>query len=186
MNKLFINKSTYFLKQKLPYKFFCSVPMSKLSIGVPKETFNNEKRVSLAPEAIDKLIKGGFKEVLVEKDAGLGADITNEKYIKAGAKLVDSESVFSDSDIILKVRAPNDDEINKIKPGSKLISFMQPGIYKDLVKKIQSRGITSYAMDQVPRITRAQTYDALSSMANIAGYKAVILAAENFGRFFTG
>jgi NAD(P) transhydrogenase len=186
MNKLFIKKSTYFLKQGVSHKLFCSLPMNKLSIGVPKETYNNEKRVALAPDAIEKLIKGGFKEVLVEKDAGLGADIPNSKYIKAGARIVDADTVFGDSDVILKVRAPNDQEIDKIKPNAKLISFMQPGIYKDVAEKIRKRGITSYAMDQVPRITRAQTYDALSSMANIAGYKAVILAAENFGRFFTG
>jgi len=86
----------------------------------------------------------------------------------------------------LKVRSPNEEELGRIKAGSKLISFMQPGIYKDLVENVRKRGITSYAMDQIPRITRAQTFDALSSMANIAGYKAVIMAAENFGRFFTG
>jgi NAD(P) transhydrogenase len=79
-----------------------------------------------------------------------------------------------------------EEEINVIKEGSTLISFLQPAQNKDLVDKIRKRGITSFAMDQIPRITRAQTFDALSSMANIAGYKSVILAAENFGRFFTG
>eukprot|EP00340_Litonotus_pictus_P012617 CAMPEP_0170536294 /NCGR_PEP_ID=MMETSP0209-20121228/102067_1 /TAXON_ID=665100 ORGANISM="Litonotus pictus, Strain P1" /NCGR_SAMPLE_ID=MMETSP0209 /ASSEMBLY_ACC=CAM_ASM_000301 /LENGTH=1100 /DNA_ID=CAMNT_0010837643 /DNA_START=84 /DNA_END=3387 /DNA_ORIENTATION=- len=153
--------------------------MNNLTIGVPKESYKNEKRVGLTPDGVERLLKSGFKDVYVEKDAGLGGEFLNEHYEKVGAKLVDSDSVLKDSDVILKVRSPNDEELGKIKPGAKLISFMQPGIYKDVAEKIRSSGVTSYAMDQIPRITRAQTFDALSSMANIAGYKAVILAADS-------
>lgn len=186
MMKNFFKKNCKFLHNSLNKKTFCSLKMESLIIGIPKESFLNEKRVSLTPEGVDRLIKSGFKAVYVEKDAGIGGEFLNEQYEKVGAKIVDGETVLTNSDVVLKVRAPNDNEIGKLKPGSKIISFMQPGIYKDLVEKIKLRGLTSYAMDQIPRITRAQTFDALSSMANIAGYKAVVLAAENFGRFFTG
>lgn len=86
----------------------------------------------------------------------------------------------------MKVRSPSQSEVANLKEGTTLVSFLQPGQNKEHIDKIREKGVTSFAMDQVPRITRAQTFDALSSMANIAGYKAVILAAENFGRFFTG
>ena len=186
MMKKFFNKNCKFLQNSLNKKNFCSLKMESLIIGVPKESFENEKRVSLTPEGTERLIKSGFGKVYIEKDAGLGGEFLNEQYEKAGAQIVDSNTVFQESDVVLKVRSPNENEINQIKPESKVISFLQPGIYKDLVEKIKQRGLTSYAMDQIPRITRAQTFDALSSMANIAGYKAVVMAAENFGRFFTG
>ena len=171
-------------------KNFCT--LSKMKIGVPKEVYTNEKRVSLTPEGVQRLIKSGFGEVLVEKGAGEGSSIPDDQYVQAGAKIVDTTSVYAESDVMLKVRLPqnhptlNKHETELLKENSKLISFLYPAQNKDLVEKLKSRGITSFAMDQIPRITRAQTYDALSSMANIAGYKAVIEAADNFGRFFTG
>lgn len=186
MNKFFFKKSHLLFKHGSLNKAFCSVPLSSVTVGIPKESFTNEKRVALTPEGADRLIKSGFAKVIVEKNAGKEGDILNEQYEKVGAQIVDSNTVFAEADVILKVRAPNEQELEKIRPGAKLISFIQPGIHKGLVENIRERGITSYAMDQIPRITRAQTFDALSSMANIAGYKAVICAAENFGRFFTG
>jgi len=164
-----------------------------MKIGVPKEVYTNEKRVALTPEGVTRLLKHGFGEVLVEKGAGIGSNIPDEKYTEVGAKLVETRSVFSDSDLLLKVRMPQtnpnlnqEHEVSALKPNAKVVSFLYPAQNKDLVEKLKAQGVTSFAMDQVPRITRAQTYDALSSMANIAGYKAVIEAAENFGRFFTG
>lgn len=186
MNKFFLKKTSHLFAQGLSKKSFCTLPMNNLVVGIPKESYNNEKRVSLTPEGVERLLKSGFKEVRVEAGAGKDSNIYDDLYAKSGAKIVDSNSVLSESDVILKVRSPNDNELDKIKSGAKVISFIQPGFNKELVEKIRSRNITSYAMDQIPRITRAQTFDALSSMANIAGYKAVILAAENFGRFFTG
>jgi NAD(P) transhydrogenase len=171
---------------------FCHVEVNKLKIGVPKETYQNEKRVSLTPEGVQRLLKSGFAEVNVEKGAGVGSSFPDEKYEEVGAKMVDTKTVYSDADIMLKVRQPqqhpelNQHEVDLLKPTSKLISFLYPAQNKDLVEKIRQKGVTSFAMDQIPRITRAQTFDALSSMANIAGYKAVIEAADNFGRFFTG
>lgn len=173
-------------------KKFCSIDLAKLNVGVPKEIYNNEKRVSISPEGVQRLIKTGFGAVYVEKGAGEGSSFPDEQYKQAGATIVDTDTVFSESDVLLKVRAlQNNENINKhevdlLKENSKVISFIHPAQNKDLVEKLKNKKITSFAMDQVPRITRAQTYDALSSMANIAGYKAVIEAADNFGRFFTG
>jgi len=171
---------------------FCSVDLGKMKIGVPKEVYTNEKRVGLTPEGVQRLLKHGFGEVLVEKGAGEGSSIPDDKYTEVGAKIVDTQSVFKESDLLLKVRMPqnnttlNQHEVDLMKENAKVVSFLYPAQNKDLVERLKARNITSLAMDQVPRITRAQTYDALSSMANIAGYKAVIEAAENFGRFFTG
>jgi NAD(P) transhydrogenase len=180
------------LKQNFNIKNFCSLEIFKMKIGVPKEIYLNEKRVSLAPEGVQRLLKSGFGAVYVEKGAGEASSFPDEKYKEVGATIVDTETVFKESDIVLKVRMPQFNEslgineVDLLKENSKLISFIQPAQNKDLVEKLKTRGVTSFAMDQIPRITRAQTYDALSSMANIAGYKAVIEAAENFGRFFTG
>jgi NAD(P) transhydrogenase len=180
------------LTSQITQKPFCSVDISKMKIGVPKEIYGNEKRVSLAPEGVQRLLKSGFGQVFVEKGAGEASSFPDEKYIEVGATIVDTETVLKESDIVLKVRAPQVNEtfgkheVDMMKEDARMISFIYPAQNKQLVEKIKSRGLTSFAMDQVPRITRAQTYDALSSMANIAGYKAVIEAAENFGRFFTG
>jgi NAD(P) transhydrogenase alpha subunit len=148
--------------------------------------------VAITPEAIQKVIKKNGANFIVESGAGKGASISDQEYINAGAKIVSAKEAF-EADVVLKVRPPqnnsslgNDHEVDHIKEGSTLVSFLWPGQNKELVQKIQEKNITSFAMDQIPRITRAQTFDALSSMANTAGYKAVIMAAENFGRFFTG
>ena len=188
MYTLLKNNRKFFQKFSI-MKNFCS--LSKMSVGVPKEIFKNELRVSVTPEGVQRLLKSGFSSVNIETGAGIGASISDEKFTKVGATIVSTEDVYK-SDVVLKVRAPDFHpklkihEIDALKENSKIISFLSPAQNKTLVEHYRDRNITSFAMDQVPRLSRAQTFDALSSMANIAGYKAVIEAAAHFGRFFTG
>lgn len=163
-----------------------STPYGQLTVGVPRETFPGERRVALSPANVKLLLKKGFSKVLVERGAGIEADFLDSAYTAAGATLVDAGSVWEGSDIVLKVRSPAPQEVELIKPKQTVLSFIQPAQNKELVESISARGATSFAMDMVPRISRAQVFDALSSMANIAGYKAVLEASNNFGRFFTG
>ncbi|KAL4948811.1 NAD(P) transhydrogenase beta subunit-domain-containing protein [Aspergillus filifer] len=167
-----------------------TVPYSSLTIGVPREIFPNERRVALTPQNVALLLKKGFSRVLVERGAGEGAQLLDHAYEQAGATLVDQATVWSQSNIMLKVRGPQEgsifNEIEALNPGNTVISFLYPAQNQQLVHKIASRGATSFAMDMVPRISRAQVFDALSSMANIAGYKAVLEASNHFGRFLTG
>jgi NAD(P) transhydrogenase subunit alpha len=163
-----------------------------MKIGIPKEIHLGEKRVATTPEAAEKLIKLGF-EVSVESGAGLAADISNEAYQQVGVKIVPTAKVlWSESDIVMKVRAPERhpelsiDETEMLKEAGTLISFIWPTQNAELMQKLSSKNVNVLAMDSVPRISRAQKLDALSSMANIAGYRAVIEAAQHFGRFFTG
>jgi NAD(P) transhydrogenase len=151
---------------------------------VPKETFSNERRVALSPEAAQRLIKQGFK-INIETGAGSYADFSDEAYKSVGVHVVSREQAFN-ADLMLKVRPPSQEEALMLKDESGLISFINPAQNKNLIDILKSKKITSFGMEQVPRLSRAQTYDALSSMANIAGYKAVIEAASHFGRFFTG
>ncbi|KAI1098850.1 NAD(P) transhydrogenase mitochondrial precursor [Jackrogersella minutella] len=163
-----------------------STPYSDLTIGVPRETFTNERRVAISPQNVALLKKKGFRNVVVERGAGLQADFLDDAYDRAGATLVDTDKVWSQADIILKVRGPNVNEIDRLKQGATIISILQPAQNKDIVERLAARKATSFAMDMIPRISRAQVFDALSSMANIAGYKAVLEASNNFGRFLTG
>lgn len=153
-------------------------------IGIPKERLPNESRVAATPQTVGQLIKLGFN-VTVEHDAGLGASFDDDSYIAAGATLSDSQQVWQ-SDIVFKVNAPDDDEIALTREGSTLVSFIWPAQNPALLEKLAARRVTVMAMDSVPRISRAQSLDALSSMANIAGYRAIVEAAHQFGRFFTG
>lgn len=161
-----------------------AIPYSELKIGIPKETFLNERRVAAAPIAVKNLIKEGYN-VVVEDGAGSKSNFRNQDYEEVGAKIVSRDDAFK-SDLVLKVRAPNMEEVGLLRDRSNLISFMYPAQNKELLDKLAERHATVYAMDCIPRISRAQVFDALSSMANIAGYKAVLEAANNFGRFFTG
>ncbi|GKT78031.1 NAP(P) transhydrogenase [Colletotrichum tofieldiae] len=164
-----------------------SVPYSQLTVGVPKEILLNERRVALTPQNVTLLLKKGFSKVLVERNAGAEADFPDEAYDHAGATLVDAaDQVWSGSDVVLKVRSPIPSEIELMKEHQTIISFLQPAQNKPLVEKLAAQKATSFAMDLIPRISRAQVFDALSSMANIAGYKAVLEASNNFGRFLTG
>jgi NAD(P) transhydrogenase subunit alpha len=157
-----------------------------LQIGVPKEIFPGEKRVATVPEVVEKLVKQGFR-VAVEAGAGDAAQISDDAYRAAGAQVVaDRAALWAASDIVFKVRAPDAGEIALLREGALLVSFIWPAQNPELLKQLAARKATVLAMDSVPRISRAQKLDALSSMANIAGYRAVIEAAHEFGRFFTG
>ncbi|MEJ2323160.1 MAG: Re/Si-specific NAD(P)(+) transhydrogenase subunit alpha, partial [Gammaproteobacteria bacterium] len=154
--------------------------------GVPRETHPGERRVATTPEVAGQLQKLGY-DVVVEKDAGATASFSDEAYKEAGCSIVDSAAdIWSGSDIILKVRPPESELAKRLKDSQTLISFLYPGQNPDLLETLTKSGGTALAMDSVPRISRAQKMDALSSMANIAGYRAVVEAAQHFGRFFTG
>uniref|UniRef100_A0AAX7VNK3 proton-translocating NAD(P)(+) transhydrogenase n=1 Tax=Astatotilapia calliptera TaxID=8154 RepID=A0AAX7VNK3_ASTCA len=155
-----------------------------LVVGVPKETLQNERRVALSPAGVQALVKQGFR-VQVESGAGDESKFSDQQYRDAGATITDVKGALG-SDLVLKVRAPSLSEVDLLKPKSTLVSFIYPAQNQELMNKLSQRQSTVLAMDQVPRVTIAQGYDALSSMANIAGYKAVVLAANHFGRFFTG
>lgn len=155
---------------------------------MPTEIFPGERRVALTPANVALLLKKGFSKVLVQRGAGAQADFPDDIYRSAGATIVDDAgAVWSAADIVLKVRSPSkQDEVAQLRKGQTVISFLQPAQNKDLVDAVASKGATTFAMDMIPRISRAQVFDALSSMANIAGYKAVLEASNNFGRFLTG
>jgi NAD(P) transhydrogenase subunit alpha len=155
-------------------------------IGVPKETAAGEKRVATVPEVVEKLIKLGFK-VAVQSGAGDASNFSDDVYRTAGAEIIDGAAgLWAASDIVFKVRGPTAEEVGLVREGGTLVSFIWPAQNPDLLKQLAARKATVLAMDSVPRISRAQKLDALSSMANIAGYRAVIEAAHHFGRFFTG
>ena len=153
-------------------------------IGVPRELLGNESRVAATPKTVQQILKLGF-EVIVEHDAGFKASFEDQAFVAAGAKVGDAAQVWQ-ADIIFKVNAPTDDEIALIKEGATLVSFIWPAQNPQLMEKLSAKKINVLAMDAVPRISRAQALDALSSMANIAGYRAVVEAAHEFGSFFTG
>lgn len=155
-----------------------------MRIGVPRERLANEARVAATPKTVEQLLKLGFT-VAIERGAGKLASFEDVAYEAAGAALVDESEVWQ-SDLILKVNAPQDDEIALMREGSTLVSFIWPAQNPELMAKLAARNVTALAMDSVPRISRAQSMDALSSMANIAGYRAIVEAAHEFGRFFTG
>ena len=153
-------------------------------IGVPRETFAGEKRVATVPEVVEKLIKLGFA-VKVESGAGDGANFSDDTYRAAGAEVV--SGVWDQADIIFKVRAPSAEEVGRMRAGQTLISFIWPAQNPDLMQSLASRKVTVLAIDALPRqLSRAQKMDALTSMAGITGYRAVIEAAHHFGRFLTG
>ena len=157
-----------------------------MKIGVPKELHDGEKRVATTPEVAAQLQKLGFG-VQVESGAGAAASFTDEAYRAAGAGIVPTaHELWTTSDIILKVRPPVDSEVSLLRAGQVLIAFLWPAQNPALLERLKTIGVTALAMDSVPRISRAQKMDALSSMANIAGYRAVVEAAQHFGRFFTG
>ena len=153
-----------------------------MRIGVPKESKPGERRVAATPKTVDQLHKLGYT-VAIETGAGAGASFDDESYRAAGAEVVDDPW---DADIIMKINAPSPDEVRRLQEGQILIGVLSPALDPDLVQALSAQGVTALAMDAVPRISRAQSLDVLSSMANIGGYRAVIEAANEFGSFFTG
>ncbi|MDD9978833.1 MAG: Re/Si-specific NAD(P)(+) transhydrogenase subunit alpha [Boseongicola sp.] len=156
-----------------------------MKIGAPKESAAGEARVAMTPQSAKDLQKLGY-ECLIEEGAGEAAGFGDAAYQEAGVTIVSGSAIWDDADVVAKVRPPTDDEAMKLSEGQTLISFFYPAANEALMETAKSRGANVIAMDMVPRISRAQKMDALSSMANIAGYRAVIEAGNNFGRFFTG
>lgn len=155
-----------------------------MQIGVPRETRARETRVAATPKTVGQLVGLGY-DVVVESGAGAQASFSDEAYAAEGARIVSAAEAWG-SDIVHKVNAPSDEEIGLLRQGAVIVSLMAPAINPDLVEKLRAAGVTAMAMDAVPRISRAQSLDVLSSMANIAGYRAVVEAANVFGSFFTG
>ena len=156
-----------------------------LTIGIPRESSAGEKRVASVPEVVEKLIKLGFT-VVVEAGAGAAASFSDAAYVAAGAQIVAAAKDAWSADIVFKVRVPTLAEVALLKEGATLIGFVWPAQNPELMQALAAKKATVLAMDSVPRMSRAQKMDALSSMANIAGYRAVVEAAQHFGRFFTG
>jgi NAD(P) transhydrogenase subunit alpha len=152
-----------------------------MRIGVPKETASGERRVALVPEVVSRLTGSGF-DVLVEKGAGIEASYTDAAYAEAGAGLVDG--VFGQAEGIAKVQKPSADDAAKLRQGDLLIGFLEPLTDKEGIDRLAAAGVVAFAMESIPRITRAQPMDALSSQATVSGYKGALLAAERLPKFF--
>lgn len=150
-----------------------AVPYSSLTVGVPREIFPDERRVALTPQNVALLLKKGISRVLIERGAGDGAQLFDQAYEQAGATLVDQATVWSQSNIVLKVRSPQENgtfnEVEALSQGSTIMSFLYPAQNKQLVDNISSRGATSFAMDLIPRISRAQVFDALRYVVRFGG-----------------
>lgn len=153
-------------------------------IGIPRESQPGETRVAATPQTVGQLIKLGY-QVVVESGAGAAASFSDTAFTEAGAAVEPADQVWS-ADVVLKVNAPTEPEIARLRDGATLVGLISPALKPELVEHLGTRPITVLAMDAVPRISRAQSLDVLSSMANIAGYRAVVEAAHRFGRFFTG
>jgi NAD(P) transhydrogenase subunit alpha len=151
-----------------------------MKIGVPKETMPGETRVGLVPETVGRLVKAS-NTVAVERGAGVASAFTDDAYEKAGAQLVDDAF---DAELVVKVQRPTDAEVRRLRSGTTLIALLSPLINHDLIRALASQGVTALSMDAIPRITRAQPMDVLSSQATVAGYKAVLLAAAQLPKFF--
>jgi NAD(P) transhydrogenase subunit alpha len=155
-----------------------------VKVGTPKETAPDERRVALVPDTVSRLAAATL-EVKVESGAGSEAFITDQAYEQAGAKIVKGPAaLIGDADAVLKVQAPSEAEITLFKKGAVLISFLQPATQGDIVRALAAQGVTAFSLELVPRISRAQSMDALSSQASAAGYKAVLMAAGRLGKFF--
>ena len=153
-----------------------------MKVGVPRETVPGERRVALVPEAVGRLTKAGT-EVVVESGAGTGSGHDDEAYRAAGATVADQATAFS-ADLVVKVQKPSAEEIALLREGAALIATIQPLTNTDTVRGLAARRTTAFSMDAIPRVTRAQPMDSLSSQSNIAGYKAVIVAANSLPKFF--
>ncbi|MDQ2966363.1 MAG: Re/Si-specific NAD(P)(+) transhydrogenase subunit alpha [Chloroflexota bacterium] len=155
-----------------------------MKVGVARETAPGERRVALVPEALARLTAAGL-DVLVETGAGMGALIPDAAYAEAGATIVKTDALYAQSDVVLRVQRPSESEVRRLKKGQVVIGFLQPLIDPALAVTLAKKGVTAISLDAIPRtLSRAQTMDALSSQANVGGYKAVLIAANAFGRYF--
>ena len=154
-----------------------------MRVAVPKEIAPGERRVALVPEIVEKLAAGGF-DVAVEQGAGEEASFSDAEYRDAGAQVVGPGELFADVEGVMKVQKPSAEEVERLPEGSILIAFLQPLTDSDGIERLTRRGVTGFALESIPRITRAQPMDALSSQATVSGYKAVLLAADRLPRFF--
>ena len=155
-----------------------------MKVGVVKETLPGERRVAVVPDTVAKLVAAKL-EVAIQAGAGSEAFYADDAYQKAGGTLVpEARAVLSQADAVLKVQPPSQDEIGALKSGAILISFLQPSAHADIVKALAAQRVTAFSLELVPRISRAQSMDALSSQAGVAGYKAVLIAANRLGKFF--
>src|SRR3954469_20768662 len=151
-----------------------------MKVGVPRENAAGERRVALVPETVKRLVDGGF-DIQVERGAGLGASFPDAQYEEAGASLVDDPYA---GDAVVKVQTPSAEEAARLREGQLLIGFLQPLTDREGIERLGQRGVLAFAMESIPRITRAQSMDALSSQATVSGYKAVLLAADRLPKFF--
>jgi NAD(P) transhydrogenase subunit alpha len=155
-----------------------------MKVGVAKETAPGERRVALVPEALGKLTAAGV-DVLVEEGAGAGAAIPDAAFTEAGARVVSANDLYGQSDVILRVQKPSDAEVKVMRSGQALVGLLQPLLDPGLMEDLAGKGITAISLDAIPRtLSRAQSMDALSSQANVGGYRAVLIAAGTFGRYF--
>ncbi len=155
-----------------------------MRIATVKETAPNERRVALVPEVIGKLTGAGH-EVLIQTGAGDGAAMPDADYTAAGAKVVSANQLYTDADVVLRVQKPTPEEVGKLRSGQVVIGLLQPLIDPQIAKSLAGAGVTAISLDTLPRtLSRAQTMDALSSQANVGGYKAVVMAADAYGRYF--
>lgn len=155
-----------------------------MKVSVPKETKEKEKRVALTPDVVKTMVQKGF-EVSIEKDAGLNSFFTDDKYTEAGAQIVaDKQTLYANADVVLKVNPPEPSEVSLMKKDGVLLSFMWAATNPDLVQACVEQSISAFSVDAIPRISRAQKMDALSSQSNLAGYKTVIMAANALGKIF--
>ncbi len=154
-----------------------------MKIAVLKETREGENRVALTPTVCGQLIKQGY-ECLVENNAGYNSNFNDEAYLNVGCKVMSKQQALTQANILAKVNAPNDEEISMMQVGSACISFLYAANNPELIQKLAAKNITVISMDAIPRISRAQNMDALSSQANLGGYKAVILGASQLGKIF--
>src|ERR1700741_826239 len=157
-----------------------------MKVGIPSEIFPNELRVAATPKTVKRLQKQGF-DVYIQHNAGAKANFSDKEFEEAGAKIVNSAAdIYGNSDIVLKVKEPSTEEVGMMKEGLVLLSYLWPAQNQELLKTLAERKVNAIAMDAIPRISRAQKMDVLSSMANIAGYRAVIEGSYHFGRFLNG
>ena len=152
-----------------------------MKVGIPQETIEGERRVALVPEGVAKLRDRGL-EVLVESGAGRDFNL-DEAYAQVGAEIVDAERLYAESDLVAKVRAPSDAEVERLRDGQLVLSFLPPVPSAELIGRLAERGVVAVSMDSVPRIARAQSMDALSSQSSVAGYKCVLIGADSLGRY---